>query len=329
MNNENITVLERQLPVALPDLAKFALIGREKLSAVRAEIRAIQKVGLAKEVLEQKKAEAQEIAELVTLSEVKIGAMMKEIPSSQGKRTDIETSSPVSEEVKSKTKTEVIEELGFNRQQVSQFQQMAEHEDIVLEAIAEAKENDDIISRSAVLKKIEESKKPHVSFNSGNNEWYTPSNIIEAAREAMGSIDVDIASSDIAQKSVKASEYYTIETNGLDKQLHGNLWLNPPYSVDLINQFITKIVNERDDYDQAVVLVNNATETEWFEKLISIASAVCFPKGRIRFCLPDGNPAGTPLQGQAIVYIGSRPKSFENAFADIGWRVMQIALRRQ
>ena len=31
---------------------------------------------------------------------------------------------------------------------------MATHEDIVLEAIAEAKENDDIVSRAAVLKKI-------------------------------------------------------------------------------------------------------------------------------------------------------------------------------
>lgn len=67
--------------------------------------------------------------------------MLKEIPSSQGKRTDIETSSLMSEEVKPKPKTEVIEDLGFNRQQASQFQQMAEHEDVVLEAISEAMEN--------------------------------------------------------------------------------------------------------------------------------------------------------------------------------------------
>lgn len=111
----------------------------------------------------EKQTEAQEIAELVTLAEVKIGAMLKEIPSSQGKRTDIETFSPVSEEVKPKPKMEVIQELGFNRQQVSQFQQMAEHEELVYEAIAEARENDDIISRSAVLKKIDEAKKSKIT----------------------------------------------------------------------------------------------------------------------------------------------------------------------
>lgn len=321
-----LTVRQESLPATLPELANFVLIGREKLASVRAEIRAIQKVGLAKEVLEQKRAEAQEIAELVTLSEVKIGAMLKEIPKTSGGVNQYNKEEKSSRDEKSKN--EAIKELGFNRQQVSQFQRMASHEDIVHEAIAEAKENDDIVSRAAVLKKIDGAKKPHVSNNSGNNEWYTPKNIIEAARSAMGSIDVDIASSDMAQMFVKASEYYTIETNGLDKPLHGNIWLNPPYAADLVNRFITKVVNERDDYEQAIVLVNNATETEWFEKLISIASAICFPKGRIRYFLPDGSQGGTPLQGQAIVYVGNRIENFNREFADIGWRVMNIAIRR-
>lgn len=160
--------------------------------------------------------------------------------------------------------------------------------------------------------------KPHVSFNSGNNEWYTPKEIIEAARKVMGSIDVDPASSDIANEVVKAAEYYTAETNGLDKTLHGNVWMNPPYSSDLIDKFITKVVEERADYAQAVVLVNNATETQWFHKLVSVASAVCFPRGRVRFYMPDGK-TGAPLQGQAIIYIGPEPGKFLNEFRSIGW----------
>ena len=47
-----------QLPIKLEDLTKFILIGREKLVSVRAEIRAIDKLGLAKEVREQKREEA-------------------------------------------------------------------------------------------------------------------------------------------------------------------------------------------------------------------------------------------------------------------------------
>ena len=171
----------------------------------------------------------------------------------------------------------------------------------------------------------EPKKMPHVSFNSGNNEWYTPAEYIEAARKAMGSIDLDPASSDIAQEVVKAKTYYTIETNGLDKSWHGNIWLNPPYSSDSIVQFVDKLVEEREHYQQAIVLVNNATETEWFNKLISIASAVCFLKSRVKFYMPDGK-TGAPLQGQALVYIGNRPTRFSDSCANLGWRCMGIEL---
>lgn len=161
-------------------------------------------------------------------------------------------------------------------------------------------------------------KKPHVSFNSGNNEWYTPAELIEAARLAMGSIDTDPASNEIAQKTVKAGTYYTAETNGLDKDWCGNVWMNPPYASDLIGKFIDKLIEERSNYNQAIILVNNATETEWFNKIISIASAVCFPKSRVKFYMPDGK-TGAPLQGQAVIYIGDNIAAFFKAFSGIGW----------
>ena len=59
------------LPAKLDDLAKFVLIGRDKLQAVRAEINAINKLGLAREVREQKLHEAQEIDALVLTAEAK------------------------------------------------------------------------------------------------------------------------------------------------------------------------------------------------------------------------------------------------------------------
>ena len=68
------------LPANIEDLSKFFLVGREKLIAVRAEIRAIQKVGLAKEVYDQKLKEAQEIAEAVLDAETRMGELIKDIP---------------------------------------------------------------------------------------------------------------------------------------------------------------------------------------------------------------------------------------------------------
>ncbi|OQC48990.1 MAG: DNA N-6-adenine-methyltransferase (Dam) [Tenericutes bacterium ADurb.Bin024] len=161
-------------------------------------------------------------------------------------------------------------------------------------------------------------KRPHVANNSGNNEWYTPAEFIEAAVDVMGCIDLDPASNPIANKVVKAEKYYTAEENGLDKTWSGNVWLNPPYASDLIGKFADKLLSERKNYTQAIVLVNNATETEWFNKIVSIASAVCFPKSRVKFYMPDGK-TGAPLQGQAVLYIGENASKFTEVFCKLGW----------
>lgn len=161
--------------------------------------------------------------------------------------------------------------------------------------------------------------KPHVMFNSGNNEWYTPSVFIEAARSVLGEIDLDPASSEIANKTVKAGLFYTAQDNGLEKPWFGNVWMNPPYSSELIGKFADKLVSELPNIEQAIVLVNNATETEWFYKMVSHASAVCFPKGRIRYNGADGKPANTPLQGQAFLYFGKNMELFKTVFREKGW----------
>lgn len=165
---------------------------------------------------------------------------------------------------------------------------------------------------------LEVQKRPHVANNSGNNEWYTPAEYIEAAREVMGSIDTDPASNDIANKIVKAEKYYTIETNGLAHDWTGNVWMNPPYSSDLISKFVEKLKEQRANYNQAIILVNNATETQWFYEIVKIASAVCFPKSRVKFYMPDGK-TGAPLQGQAVLYVGDNYEKFISAFGGIGW----------
>ena len=161
-------------------------------------------------------------------------------------------------------------------------------------------------------------KRPHVANNSGNNEWYTPAEYIEAARRVMGSIDFDPASSEIANQTVQAAEYYTAETNGLAKEWHGNVWMNPPYSSDLIEKFVDKLIEQHGNINQAIVLVNNATETGWFSKLVRTSSAVCFPKSRVKFYMPDGR-TGAPLQGQAVLYIGSNARKFLDEFRAFGW----------
>lgn len=315
----DIVLSNVNLPTNIDDLAKFALIGREKLVAVRAEIRAIEKVGLAQEVRQQKLREAQDISEAVLDAEVRIGQLMAQVPKATPNNNPFHENDSDVDFVK--PKSEVIRDAGFTQKQVERFQTLAAHPDIVEQAKAEARENDDIVSRASVLNMVAAKKqedKPHVAFNSGNNEWYTPADIIEAARTAMGSIDFDPASSDIAQEVVKASEYYTAETDGLTKDWRGNVWMNPPYATELIGKFVDKLIEQLPHIEQAIVLVNNATETEWFGKLASKADMVCFPRSRVKFYMPDGR-TGAPLQGQSILYFGRYRDGFYMAFKDKGW----------
>ena len=160
----------------------------------------------------------------------------------------------------------------------------------------------------------------HVQHNSGNNEWYTPVHLIEASRKTMGSIDTDPASCSVAQLNVKADVFYTQETDGLDKDWFGNVWMNPPYSGKLIKQFIEKLKHELavGNTQQAIVLVNNTTETQAGQSLLSMCNAVCFLKGRVKFLDEKGTPKKTPLQGQMVLYFGDYTSKFRLNFQDLG-----------
>jgi ParB family chromosome partitioning protein len=151
----------------------------------------------------------------------------------------------------------------------------------------------------------------------GEFERYTPAFYIEKAREVMGGIDLDPASCEQAQKTVQATEYFTVEDDGLAREWHGRVWLNPPYHRDLAPRFVAKLLDELGRIDEAIMLTNNATDTEWFQAALEHSDVVCFTNGRIRFEVPDGDPV-SPTQGQAFFYFGRNWERFAEVFGTIG-----------
>ncbi len=177
------------------------------------------------------------------------------------------------------------------------------------EVVAAPPEETRTVARDAV-------KRAHVANNSGNSEWYTPAEYVEVARSVLGGFDLDPASSEVANRTVKAERFFTAEDDGLAQEWPiGRIWMNPPYAKGLMDAFAERFVTEAERGSTGIVLVNNATETAWFQGLARACAALCLPRGRIRYLDATATPANAPLQGQAFVYFGPNVASFAEAFA--------------
>jgi len=112
------------------------------------------------------------------------------------------------------------------------------------------------------------SKKTLKTLTSSNSDEHnTPSYLIDAAREVMGGIDLDPMTNLVANETIKASNIYTKEDDGLTKDWYGRVWLNPPFS--LAKLAIPKLIEsyEKGNVTQAVLLVKSDVSTQKYKLL--------------------------------------------------------------
>ena len=232
----------------------------------------------------------------------------------QGKRTDLlsDNDKKSTPEPKHDTRKEIAKAAGVSTGKVAQAEVVKKKSPELWEKAKSGEITVHAAYRAATV---------HTMNNSGEIEWYTPEHIITPVHSVLGTIDLDPASSEQANKTVCAKKIFTMADDGLLRTWKGRVFLNPPYSGGLVSKFTGKLLESfsAGDVTEAIVLVNNATETEWFQLLAAKASAICFPSSRIKFILPSGEPKGTPLQGQAIVYLGKSATRFIGEFERIGF----------
>ena len=151
-------------------------------------------------------------------------------------------------------------------------------------------------------------------------EWQTPTYVLDAARAAMGGIDLDPASCASANDRVGAAVYFDQPTDGLTAAWPSGarVWLNPPYATPKIRAFVARALR----HDGPVILLtNNATSTQWAQRLLEAEGAhVCCLRERVKFIDPaTSQPAAHgPLQGQIVWGLRVEPAAFASAFGPLG-----------
>lgn len=172
----------------------------------------------------------------------------------------------------------------------------------------------------------------NILHSSKKTTWMTPSVYIEAARDVLGGIDLDPASSPLANEHILAKRFYSLETgeDGLELPWSGTVWLNPPYgkleshkhrSGQDVWSTLMLSYHATGDVPAGIMLLNAVPDRAWFKPLWRYP--MVFTDHRIRFIDPDrGEPGPQPTHGHVFVYLGPDTETFVDRFKRFGRPVL-------
>lgn len=157
-----------------------------------------------------------------------------------------------------------------------------------------------------------------INQTSGKTEYYTPANVTDASRTAMGGIDLDPASSEAANERVRARFYFTVTDDGLLQEWKGRVFLNHPFGRLANHQWIGKLEHEFwiSNVTQACCITFACTSEKWFQPLLRRPQ--CFLSPRTNYLLPDGRVLLGVTKGSVVTYYGNHVTEFAKAFSHLG-----------
>ena len=192
--------------------------------------------------------------------------------------------------------------------------------------------------------------------SSETEEHYTPPRIVNAARLALGHIDLDPASCEEANAWIKASRIFTREDDGFIKPWSGRVFLNPPGGLSDDRQ--RRVKPKCKETGSCGLPIGHghsgveASQKKWWFKLAReyaeerVTAAVfvcfsvellqnaqvhtppglttpldhtlCFPASRVAYVKPGGDVGAQPPHASCIVYLGPEQRQFAESFRSIG-----------
>lgn len=128
------------------------------------------------------------------------------------------------------------------------------------------------------------------------DEWYTPLEIIRS----LGSFDLD-SCAPVRPLWQTARVMYNKNDDGLKQPWSGRVWLNPPYSRPLVEEFVKRLAER----GNGIALLFNRCDSKMFQDVIfEKATAMKFLRNRIRFFRQDGTRGDSPGCGSILIAFG-------------------------
>lgn len=235
MNDNALVTVDNVSIAPIEDVAKFLIIAPEKAKAMQAEIRAIKKLGMAKEIYEQKQEELRMVNELVLDAKVRMGELTMQIPKGTINNNPFHQSNH--EETLVKTKKETVEELGFSKQEANKMERLAKNKELVEQEKAKAREEGRMPLQSNVLKQIKRDT-PKKHYSGGGSKEYREQRdeIANIVVELYDETPVEFTVSDLVDEIVvNAKNYIRLLKNQISD--HKNL-----ITEETVNQIADAIV---------------------------------------------------------------------------------------
>lgn len=128
------------------------------------------------------------------------------------------------------------------------------------------------------------------------DEWYTPKELITS----LGEFDLDPCAP-VEPLWPTAKVMFNKNDDGLKQQWNGRVWLNPPYSRPLIENFLRRMA----EHNNGMVLLFNRLDSAMMQDVVlKKASAMKFLRKRVRFYRPDGTQGDSPGCGSVLFVFG-------------------------
>lgn len=221
---DELTTRKTQLPDTIEDLSQFVLVNRAKLDAYRVKLRTINRLSDAQEIREQTLQEMQDISSALIAAETRIGEILLSIPKqSGGDRGNQYTGGKNRDESNfGKTKAETISEMGYSKDQTSDYQRMAQNQAVVNLVLEQAEREGRVVFHSEVMKRIK-AKDAEIERLTRNYEGLDRANKILAKEANQGGkvvekvIEVEVVPDDY-EETKKQLQMYRGDNERLNRE---------------------------------------------------------------------------------------------------------------